>query len=238
MVISDNFELTNFFKEKVKILKTSSLIDYRYTIINKDPEKLKSIGAKAIDMKNAEHIEKIIHYYDILFSLHCKQIFPTNLVNNKPCINLHPGLNPYNRGWFPQVFSIINKFPIGATLHLMDEMVDHGEVIDQKEVQLNETDTSYDLYRKVIEAEKEVLSNNLNEILNNNINSKPMTNQGNYNSISDFKKLCSLDMEHKGTLREHLDLLRALTHRGFDNAYFYSEGNKRVYVKIELNKEI
>ena len=50
-----------------------------------------------------------MRHYKVGISAHCKQIFPAKLVENVRCYNIHPGYNPYNRGWFPQVFSIINK---------------------------------------------------------------------------------------------------------------------------------
>ena len=87
--------------------------------------------------------------YDLFISLHCKQIFPDRLVNNYRCVNVHPGLNPYNRGWFPQAFSIINKLPVGVTIHEMDSLLDHGPIIIQKEVAIESWETSFDVYTKI-----------------------------------------------------------------------------------------
>lgn len=56
-----------------------------------------------------EQNEDFFCLYDLFFSMHCKQIFPNELVLNHRCINIHPGYNPYNRGWYPHVFSIINE---------------------------------------------------------------------------------------------------------------------------------
>ncbi|MDE4969880.1 formyl transferase, partial [Francisella tularensis subsp. holarctica] len=38
----------------------------------------------------------LIGKYDLGFSCHSKQLFTTKLVNSVLCINIHPGLNPYN----------------------------------------------------------------------------------------------------------------------------------------------
>ena len=51
-------------------------------------------------------------------------MFPVDMVRNYRCINVHPGLNPYNRGWFPQTFSLVNHFPVGVTIHEMDAHLD------------------------------------------------------------------------------------------------------------------
>ena len=37
---------------------------------------------------------------------------------------------------------------------------------------------------------------------------------------------------------EHIDLLRALSHGDFKNAYFLDNKNEKIRVKIELKKEI
>jgi methionyl-tRNA formyltransferase len=82
------------------------------------------ISTKVYDLKKSNHIIEIIEKYQLVFSLHCKQIFPSELISNVKCINVHPGYNPLNRGWYPQVFSIIYDLPIGATIHEIDEVVD------------------------------------------------------------------------------------------------------------------
>ena len=57
---------------------------------------------------------------------------------------------------------------------------------------------------------------------------------GNYNSIDDFRKLCHLDLDNLATLREHIDLLRALSHGKFRNGYFIDERGQKIFIKIEL----
>ncbi len=149
------------------------------------------------------------------------------------CINFHSGLNPYSRDWYPQVFSIINGKPIGATIHLMDEQVDHGAIIVQQEIEIYSYDTSMDVYRRVVDLEKSLITKHLKSIVQKHYAAVPSVSDGNYNSINDFISLCHLDLGACGTLKEHIDLLRALTHGNFKNA-FYLDGNKKVHVRIDL----
>ncbi|HET6279927.1 MAG TPA: formyltransferase family protein, partial [Polyangia bacterium] len=44
-------------------------------------------------------------------------------------VNLHPALLPYNRGQYPNVWSIIEGTPSGTTLHYIDEGIDTGAII-------------------------------------------------------------------------------------------------------------
>ncbi|MDE4980571.1 formyl transferase, partial [Francisella tularensis subsp. holarctica] len=56
---------------------------------------------KPLDLK--KNGNDLIGKYDLGLSCHSKQLLPTKLVNSVLCINIHHGLKPYNRGWFPQV---------------------------------------------------------------------------------------------------------------------------------------
>ncbi|MGS2722711.1 dTDP-4-amino-4,6-dideoxyglucose formyltransferase [Porticoccus sp. GXU_MW_L64] len=234
LVVSDNSVLI----DHVKFLSIRSDIaslanfEFSYSAINKSPEELVKRGMKKVDVR--AEADLLIRQYDLIISAHCKQIFPANLVNNISCINIHPGFNPYNRGWYPQVFSIINRKPIGATIHLMDEEIDNGAILYQKQVKADSWDTSLSLYNKVIEVEKKLLDRHLVDILRSQYFPQDLDCYGNYNSPDDFNDLCSLNLDHVGSMREHIDLLRALSHGDFKNAYFYDEENKKVYVKVDL----
>ena len=238
LVVSDNVELICYFKYVVSQDAFHGIsFEYRYTISTITNETLEAQDVYPINMKEIQTIDHIIETFSLVFSLHCKQIFPAKLVQEVKCINIHPGYNPYNRGWYPQVFSLINKFPSGATIHLMDEDVDHGDILFQKKVMLLSTDTSLTAYRKVIEAEKILIKNHLIEIINNNYQPITPADEGNYNGIKDFEALCQLDLNNKATLSEHLDLLRSLTHGDYKNAWFVNEEGKKVYVTLSLREE-
>jgi methionyl-tRNA formyltransferase len=238
LIVSDNFDLISHFKIISKTIPSNiAMFDYSYSVINKSPDKLKKLDMSIIDMKNADNVDSIIANYDLVISAHCKQIFPENLVNGVRCINIHPGLNPHNRGWYPQVFSIINKKPIGCTIHLMDAEIDHGDVIYQKEVDVNSWDTSLDVYNRVVDAEKELINRHLHDLVSGNYELNNLKDDGNYNGIKDFNKLLNLELSSNGTLGEHIDLLRALTHGNFNNAFFIDNRGNKVFVRLFLENE-
>lgn len=183
-----------------------------------------------------DEVDFLVKEYDMIFSLHCKQIFPSKLVNHVKCINVHPGLNPNNRGWFPQVFSIINSLPCGATIHEIDEHLDHGPIICQKEVKIEMWDTSLTAYNKILDAEIELLSENLLNILNYEYETT-VKEEGNLNLKKDFDDLCKIDLDDRDTFRNHINKLRALTHGDYANAYFIDDLGNKIYLKLELKKE-
>ena len=236
LVVSDNLKLVLHLQAQVcgNTIKDIAHFEFCYSAANKNPEMLIKQGMGAIDLSSDEVCERVISHYDLVLSIHCKQIFPGTLVKAVACINFHPGFNPYNRGWYPQVFSILNQQPIGATIHLMDEMVDHGRVIAQERIEILPTDTSLSVYNRVIELEKKLISENLEVILLGRYEACVPSSDGNYNSIQDFQRVCRLDMSSMGTLREHINLLRALSHGDFKNAYFV-EGERKIYVSVNLS---
>lgn len=237
LVITDNEFIFNNFKkiilnEKYKKYK----FDFRYS------EKNDLFKEKFKDFKDFTPIninkekEFVIMNYNKIISLHCKQIFPSEIVNKISCINVHPGYNPDNRGWFPQVFSILNKKRVGVTVHYIDNELDHGKVIIQEEVDMFSWDTSLSLYNRIQKKEIEILSEYLLDILEEKIIPYEVE-EGNINYLKDFKKICNLNLQEKLTLGEAIDKLRALTHGNYKNAYFYDENNEKIFIKLTLEKE-
>ncbi len=234
LVVTDNVVLFEGFLKIVQELNISeSVFTYSCTsvkISNLEPR------LRKIDVK--QQFPEILKDFDLVFSIHCKQVFPNELVTNLKCINIHPGLNPYNRGWYPQVFSIINGLPIGATIHEMDEQIDHGGIIAQQEVKVEYWDTSLEVYEKVLAAEINLLEKYLPKILDGDYVVQNPTSEGNYNSKSDFGKLQRIDLNETQKVGALIDKLRALSHGEFHNAYFLDpRSGKKVFIKLQLDLE-
>lgn len=238
LLITDNDLLLNRFKELILRKNLSDFIfHFAYSENNTAfQKKFNNVNwIRSIKIKN--EVDFLINEYEIIFSLHCKQMFPEDLIKKVKCINIHPGLNPNNRGWFPQVFSIINGLPCGATIHEIDELLDHGPIICQKQVNVELWDTSITVYNRVLDAEMELLSDNFEKILLNKYETY-LPKEGNLNLKKDFDDLCKINLNETDTFLNHLNKLRALTHGSYANAYFIDKkSEKRIYIKIEMNHE-
>jgi hypothetical protein len=68
------------------------------------------------------------------------KIIPAAFLANRVIINAHPGLLPQNRGVDAFKWSIINKWPIGVTLHIIDEKIDCGLIIKRERTPIYSTD--------------------------------------------------------------------------------------------------
>lgn len=238
LILTDNVSVYRRFKETFNLfdfigVKIEYFCSYNNNVFNDmvdDSEKIDMINVK-------NQYKQILQKYDLVISAHCKQLFPKEMVRGVKCINIHPGYNPYNRGWYPQVFSIINKMPAGATIHEIDENLDHGKIIDQMLVDVYSWDTSESLYDRVLDAEFCLIERSIVKILENNYKATNSFQEGNLNLKKDFNDICLIDLKRSGTFGEVVDLLRALTHGEYKNAYFVDTDGKKVYIRLSLEKE-
>lgn len=67
-------------------------------------------------------------------------------------LNFHPSLLPYNRGRNYNFWTIIENTPFGVSIHFINEKIDSGDIIFQKQISKNWTDTGETLYFKAQEA--------------------------------------------------------------------------------------
>jgi len=77
----------------------------------------------------------ISYGYRFILRKEILDLFPSS------AINMHISFLPYNRGADPNFWSLIEGTPKGVSIHYLDEGVDTGDIIVQKEV-------SFDLYDK------------------------------------------------------------------------------------------
>ena len=77
LVISENVALCSFLQGVCNDFDLTSTcsFDFRYTSYNDNPKSMIEIGASEINVKDDQAVEWIVHNYDIVFSIHCKQIF-------------------------------------------------------------------------------------------------------------------------------------------------------------------
>lgn len=189
----------------------------------------------SIDVNTA--VAYIAENYQLVISLHNKQIFPTELVRKVRCVNVHPGNNPWNRGWFPHVFSIINGMKAGVTIHEIDEYLDHGPIIVQREYKIRSWDTSKTAYASILSMERDLLEEYYTVIRDLEYMPYSPSGEGNLNMRKDFESLKLLDLEQYGRFGDFLNHLRSLTHEPYRNCYFVDENGTRVFVRIVLEPD-
>lgn len=149
-------------------------------------------------------------------------------------LNLHPSYLPYNRGAHPNVWSIVEGTPAGATLHYIDEGVDTGDIVAQRQVEVALSDTAKSLYHKLEQTCIELFQDAWSAIEEGRAPRVTQTEEaGTTHRVRDLATLDRLDLERQYTGKELIDILRARTfppHPGV----LIEQGDERVYVRVEF----
>jgi methionyl-tRNA formyltransferase len=149
-------------------------------------------------------------------------------------INLHPALLPYNRGQYPNVWSIVEGTPAGTTLHYVDEGIDTGEIIAQKEVPVAPEDTGESLYRKLEDASVSLFREAWPAFKAGKAGAiGPPSGAGTYHRTRDVDAIDEIDLDRTYTGRELIDLLRARTFPPYRGAFFRTPKGK-VFLRLGL----
>ncbi len=153
------------------------------------------------------------------------------------CINIHPGLLPYNRGVYPNVWSIVEGTPAGATVHYMDTGVDTGDIISSLEVSTEPIDTGESLYRKLERACVDLFKESWPLVRSER---PPRVSQdkgaGTTHRTDDVKQIDEIELDRKYMARELINILRARTFPPYPGSFFVHEGRK-IYLRIQLQYE-
>jgi folate-dependent phosphoribosylglycinamide formyltransferase PurN len=183
--------------------------------------------------------------YTAILSLHCKQLFSAGLCEQTRCYNIHPGYLPYGRGWAPITFARLTGGPVGATLHKVDPLVDHGQIIERREVPYGPQDTCETLWPKVKDAERDLFHCYFVDIHTGEIEQQllnethlPGEKQGPVRSKAEYEALLKLDLSERMTMGQAIHRLAACS-IGLDGAKLYYEDNAgfRVYVNLQMERK-
>lgn len=81
-------------------------------------------------------------------------------------LNIHPSLLPKYRGAIPGQEAILNNDKTtGVSIIKLDEKMDHGPILIQKEENIKESDTANSLYQKLFEIGADLLSQNIKQYI-------------------------------------------------------------------------
>jgi methionyl-tRNA formyltransferase len=154
---------------------------------------------------------------------------------SKGVINLHPAYLPYNRGQYPNVWSIVEGTPAGVTLHYIDTNIDTGDIIAQIEVPISPVDTGESLYRKLEKACVELFVNNWPHIKNGKVKRMEQSlDAGTCHRATDVQNIDEIDLYRQYMAIDLINILRARTFAPYNGAYFRDKNNRKVFLKLNL----
>ena len=152
-------------------------------------------------------------------------------------VNVHPSLLPWNRGAHPNVWSIIDGTPAGATVHYLDAGVDTGDVIAQRQVAVEPVDTGETLYHRLEAACIDLFREAWPAIRAGPATRTPQpAGAPPAHRARDVERIDEIELDRTYTGRALIDLLRARSFPPYRGAWFRVDG-RRVGVRIALEYE-
>lgn len=154
---------------------------------------------------------------------------------SRGCLNLHPSLLPYNRGAFPNVWSIVDRTPAGVTLHYIDHGIDTGDIIAQRQLEVSPIDTGKSLYEKLEQSAFELFCEQWPLVKAGQ--SQRLTqvhHAGTVHRVKDVDGIDEIDLDRQYRAGDLIDILRARTFPPYPGAYFRIDGRK---VRLSLSLE-
>ncbi len=177
-----------------------------------------------IDSDEIRHLSEIAP--DLIFSFYYRAMIPKEILDipGLGAYNIHGALLPKYRGRACVNWAVINgEKETGATLHVMTEFADRGDIITQKAVPINFEDTAHDVFLKVTEASREVLMSSLPSLEKGTAKRHPQDES----KASKFGRRRPEDgeIDWNRSAVEIYNFVRALTHP-FPGAFTLWEGKK------------
>ncbi len=134
-----------------------------------------------------------------LFVVVAFRILPKHLLEipKKGSVNLHASLLPKYRGAAPIHWAVMNgEEKTGCTVFFLDEKVDTGSVIKQKETAIGENETTGDVYSRLKVTGSEVLLEAVNEIEEDSYTLKPQDDSKATPAPKLFTEDCKVDFHN------------------------------------------
>lgn len=198
---------------------------------------------EGIDFRSEKCINKLLSLdIDYIIGVHFPYIISKDILDipKYGFINLHPAYLPYNRGWHTPSWAILEKTKIGGTLHFMDESVDSGDIILQKEIEILPNDTANTLYKRIKDCEIEVFKEAWPLLLDNSYNrlsQRCLCGTEHFKKDLFSDKIQKIDLEKEYKAEYLIDKIRALTTSSLEeSAYFFKDG-KKYRLQIQIYEE-
>lgn len=188
-------------------------------------------------INDPEVLEAVKKYkIDWLFIIGWSQIAGSEILEAPDCgcIGMHPTLLPRGRGRASIPWAILKGLDrTGVTMFKMDEGVDTGDIIAQKEILLDDRITAAELYQKVDEMHIQLINENWDDIFHNRVRLQKQDNsiatEWPGRKPADGEILPSMNMEQAERL------VRAVTHP-YPGAFFMRGTEKIIIWKARVQE--
>lgn len=135
----------------------------------------------------------------LVISFNYRYIIKKDVISflGKRIINMHISYLPWNKGSNPNFWSFFDNTPKGVTIHQLDEGLDTGDILFQRELFLEEDkETFISSYNKLLEEMIELFKENWETIRDMQWEAVSQKTEGTYHTMKDMdeiQKVCKID---------------------------------------------
>lgn len=153
-----------------------------------------------IEMRDKVTLEYVKEIKPVLvISFNYRYIIKKDVISflGKRIINMHISYLPWNKGSNPNFWSFFDNTPKGVTIHQLDEGLDTGDILFQRELFLEEEkETFISSYNKLLAEMIELFKENWETIRTMQWEAIPQKTEGTYHTMKDMdeiQKVCKID---------------------------------------------
>jgi methionyl-tRNA formyltransferase len=238
------FQISCFFKEK-RIKPLNLVLDER-NIGNYNDKIVEKLGLtkKEVIYSNEIYSEKNIDRLkkaepDLSLLIWWPKIINKDLISipRLGTINLHPSYLPYNRGKDPNFWAIKDDTIFGVSIHFVNNDIDAGKIIAQKEIGITWEDTGKTLYEKSKKCIVELFKETFPNILSEDVRATRSNETGTIHYRKDLDCASQIEIDKEYLARDLLNLIRARSFPPHPAAWFLDSG-KKYEVRIEIKRVV
>lgn len=166
---------------------------------------------------------------DILISVMFDKILKNNHLKNKKCFNFHPGILPEYKGVGIFSWVIINQeSKAGVTLHLMDNGIDTGDIIEIREFMISPDDTAHSLFLRGEALIYKMFKDWYFDLLSDNFIAVPQ-------KLKDGKVYKKSDLQKAKNLTK---FAKAFYFPGKESAFYFNNNFKKIFLHYKDKNEL
>lgn len=150
-------------------------------------------------------------------------------------VNLHPSLLPNGQGKDPNFWCIVEEQAFGVSLHQVDEGVDTGPILAQREIATSWEDTGQTLYERALAETTEMFAESLDALLGGLVGVPQDPTAGSHHRRAELTPASRIDLDATYRARDLLNLIRARTFVGHPGAWFDDQGG-RYEVRVSIQR--
>jgi methionyl-tRNA formyltransferase len=161
----------------------------RVLVLGPDSPVVEGLRSAGEDVERTENRVSApqVHRFDFVVSYGYRHIVNPEVIEGLRgrIVNLHVSLLPWNRGADPNFWSFFDDTPKGVTIHQMDNGVDTGPIIAQREVRFTGRETLASSYSRLRSELEQLFAESWPSIRHGTAPSHPQEPGGSYHGLAD-----------------------------------------------------